>query len=119
MIKKLICIDCPVGCLLSVNVKDFKVIKVKGGKCVKGEEYAQNEIENPTRILTSTVKTQNLSVPYLPIRTDHAIPKALILDAMSQIKQICIKRPVNSGDIVCNNFLGLKVNIIATRTIIR
>ena len=51
MIKKLICIEYPVGCLLSANIKDSMVIKVSGHKCPKGEEYAQSEIENPVRMV--------------------------------------------------------------------
>ena len=117
MIKKLICIECPVGCLLSANIKDSMVIKVSGHKCPKGEEYAQNEIENPVRILTTTVMTENVSVRLLPVRTDRPIPKARIFDAMAKIRKICIRKPLKTGDIIAKNFLNLRVNLIATREI--
>lgn len=117
MIRKLTCIECPVGCLLSASIKDSRVVNVSGHKCPKGEEYAQSEIENPVRILTSTVMTKNVSVRFLPVRTDRPIPKARIFDAMAKIQKICIRKPVKTGDIIAKNFLNLGVNLIATREI--
>ena len=52
MNKKITCIQCPAGCFLDVEVENNKVIIVQGNKCVKGEEYAKDEIENPVRLLT-------------------------------------------------------------------
>ena len=115
MNKKIICIECPVGCALSVHVKDLKVLKVSGHKCSKGEEYAQSEMENPVRILTATVMTKNLSVKFLPVRTDRSIPKGRIFDAMAKIRKICVNKPVKTGGIVVKNFLNLGVNLIASR----
>ena len=113
--KKLTCIECPEGCRLSVDVENSKVIKVSGNICPKGETYAALEIENPVRILTSTVLCQDLSLKMLSVRTDKPIPKSRIFEAMKEIKKIKVKRPLNAGDIIIKNFLGLGVNLIATR----
>ena len=55
-IKKLTCINCPVGCSLKVELDGENVICVSGNTCRRGEIYARKEVTNPTRIVTSTVK---------------------------------------------------------------
>ncbi|MFC1548606.1 DUF1667 domain-containing protein [Candidatus Omnitrophota bacterium] len=117
MIKNLTCIECPVGCSLSVDIENCKVVKVSGQKCPKGEKYAVDEIENPVRILTSTVLAQGLSVKMVPVRTDGHIPKARMWDAMDEIRKIRVNKPLRVGDIIASNFLGLGVNLIATREV--
>lgn len=117
MIKKLTCIECPKGCALSVDVVNRRVIEVGGNDCPKGQEYAVSEIENPVRILTSAVLAQGLSLKMVPVRTDKPIPKARIQDAMTEIKKIRIRKSLHTGDIIVNNFLGLRVNLITTRDI--
>lgn len=117
MVKKLICIECPAGCALSVEIKGSKVVSVTGHTCEKGEVYAQSEVENPLRIVTSTVMTTFASVKFLPVRTEKPIPKARIFDIMAAIRKIIVDTPLNAGDIVVENFLNLGVNLIATRDI--
>ncbi len=115
MKKEIICIECPVGCALSVDVENCKVVKVSGGKCPKGEKYAISEVENPARILTSTVLTDGLSLKMIPVRTDNPLPKCDILRAAEEIKKIRINKPIRIGEIIVKNFLDLEINLIATR----
>jgi len=115
MIKELTCIECPEGCALSVDIENCKVVKVTGHKCPKGEIYAKDEIENPLRILASTVLAHGLSLKMVPVRTDRPIPKDRIEDAMREIKKIRIDKEVRTGDVIAADFLNLKVNLIATR----
>lgn len=115
MIKKLTCIECPEGCRLTVDIENSRIIKVAGNKCPKGEEYAISEIENPARILTSSVLNQGLVLKMIPVRTGKPIPKSRIFDAMNEVKKIRVTSPLKSGDVIVKNFLGLGVNLIATR----
>ena len=98
-------------------MKTCRVVKVSGHECPKGEKYAASEIENPVRILTSVVLAENLPLRMVPVRTDKPIPKPKLLDAMDEIKRIRLKKGVRPGDIIIENFLGLGVNLIATREI--
>lgn len=113
----LICIECPKGCGLSVDIENYRVINVTGNTCPKGKDYAISEIENPIRILTSTILAEGLALKMIPIRTDSPIPKTKILEAMKEIKKIRINKPVSTGEIIVKNFLGLGVNLISTRQI--
>ncbi|MDP3791423.1 MAG: DUF1667 domain-containing protein [Candidatus Omnitrophota bacterium] len=115
MIKKLTCIECPKGCTLSVDMENCRVVKVSGNECPKGEKYARSEIENPVRVLTASVLTEGLPLKMVPVRTDKPIPKPKLAAAMGEIKKIRLKKRVRPGDIIEANFLGLGVNLVASR----
>ena len=115
MKKNITCIECPVGCELTVDIEDSKVIKVSGNKCPKGLEYARNEVENPVRILTSTVLARGLSAKMVPVRTSGPIPKGMMGPAMREIKKARVTKEVGVGDVICKNLLGLGVDLVATR----
>lgn len=118
MIKHITCIECPVGCGLEVDIENCRVIKVSGSKCPKGEPYAVSEVENPLRMLTSTVLSHNLPMKMVPVRTDKPIPKSRILEAMAEVKKLRIDKPLRVGETIVANFLGLGANLIATRDVI-
>ncbi len=115
MIKKLTCIECPVGCNLEVDVENCRAIKVSGNNCPKGEKYATSEIENPSRVFTSIVLAKNLALRMIPVRTDKPIPKPKIFEAMREVKKLIISSPVKEGDVIVNDFLGTGADLIATR----
>ena len=115
MIKRMTCIECPKGCRLAVDVESGKVIKVTGNECPKGEKYAISEVENPARILTSTILGQGLELKMIPVRTDKPIPKSRIFEAMNEVKKIKVQKPLSAGNVIVKNFLGLDVNLISTR----
>jgi CxxC motif-containing protein len=115
MIKKITCIECPKGCLLSVDIENCRVVKVEGNQCPKGEKYAASEIENPMRILTSAVLTEGMPLKMLPVRTDKPVSKTKIMTIMREIKQVRLKDAVRPGDIIVKNIAGSGSDLIATR----
>ena len=57
MEKKLICINCPIGCHLTAErSKDSDAWSVTGNRCPRGELYARNELTDPRRVVTATVR---------------------------------------------------------------
>jgi CxxC motif-containing protein len=119
MTREMICIECPLGCALSVDVDNSKVTATRGNKCPKGEAYAESEVQDPRRILTSAVLCEGLGLKFLPVRTDKPVPKAKLLDLMQEVRSVRLKIPVEVGDIVKANLLDLGVNLIATRRVVR
>ncbi len=109
------CIECPEGCALEISARNGKITEVKGGKCPKGETYAVSEVENPLRILTSTVLARGLSLILVPVRTNKPIPKSRMFDAVKETRKIRLDKPVSCGAIIIKNFLELGVDLIATR----
>ena len=116
MKKKMICIECPVGCLLEVDVEADGEVSVSGNRCEKGATYARKEMTCPERFLTSTVKAEGLEMKMVPVRTDRPVPKDKMAEVMTIVHQEIIKSPVKAGDVIVRNVLGLEANLIATRS---
>lgn len=114
MVKELICISCPRGCHLQVDV-DNKT--VAGNNCKIGEIYGLNEVTNPVRIVTSTVKVDGGELPVIPVKTNGAIPKALNFECMKLINKVEVKAPIKMGDIIIKDVLGTGIDVIASRNI--
>lgn len=119
MTKRMICIECPKGCSLGVDIEDCKVVNVRGAKCPKGIIYASAEIENPTRIFTGSVRTRTLALKMAPVRTDKPIPRRDLRRSAEAVSKIVLDRPVAAGETITENFLGLGVKLIATREVPR
>lgn len=110
---KMICIVCPRGCHLEVDEWN----NVTGNACKRGEIYAINEMTNPTRMITSTVKLIGGEVARLPVVTSSPIPKQKIFDVMKEINQVVVNAPIQIHTVIIHNVLDLGVDVIATRTI--
>ena len=55
MKKDITCIVCPRGCRMTVNNIDGQYI-VEGNSCIRGSKYGIDEVTNPRRVITSTVR---------------------------------------------------------------
>jgi len=115
--KGMICITCPNGCPLDVEYNERGEISVKGALCKKGEEYARNEILNPVRMLTSSVKVKDGRLPLVSVRTSKPIPKAKIREAMEVVRGLELAAPVHMNQVLLANLLGLGVDLVATREV--
>ena len=105
MLRKITCIDCPQGCQLEVEIENNYVVKVTGNKCEKGVPYAKQEIENPMRVVTTTVLTKGLGLKMVPVRTIRPIPKTNIMAALEEIKKTRLDRPAKAGDMIADNWV--------------
>ncbi len=118
MVKKLVCIQCPLGCEMEVKLNGkMGVMEIKGNRCPRGYDYAMEEMIDPKRILTTSVKVENGDIDLVSVRTDKPIPKRLLKEAMEAIRKAKVKAPVRVGDIVLSNLLGTGANVMATRTV--
>ena len=117
MKKEMICIGCPMGCYLTVDYVGTKIDNVSGNRCKVGLEYAEKEVSNPQRTLTTTVKVKNGNLPLVSVRTNKTIPKSRILDAMNLLAKIEVEAPIKIGEPIIQNILDTGVNIIATKNI--
>jgi len=111
--QNLYCIACPAGCELEL-VGSGKLMVVNGNKCSKGKDFAINETQNPTRVLTTTVRTNFPDIPVISVRTDGEIPKGMLMRAMHELKDVLIKDELACGDVVIENLLGSGVPVIIT-----
>jgi len=109
---ELTCIVCPMGCRLTVE-KVGDDIRVSGHTCKRGEKYAIQETTCPMRTLTSLVSVKGGEGPLCPVKTANVIPKALIADALKEVKAACVEAPVMIGDVIIKNIAGTGVDLIA------
>jgi CxxC motif-containing protein len=116
--KQLICTSCPMGCSLRVE-KDGEKIVVTGAKCKRGSQYAQDEMLNPKRTVTTTVVVLNGEIRRLPVRTKKPFPLRRVSELIQFLSTIEVEVPVQVGQVIATNCLGEGVDIIATRTILR
>lgn len=115
--KDLICIGCPMGCLMSVELEGEVIVNITGHTCKRGEIYARKEVTNPTRIVTSTVRAEGGSVDMVSVKTREDIPKEKIFECMKALKGVTVTAPVGIGDVIVSNVAGTGVDIVATRNI--
>ncbi|MEZ0535710.1 DUF1667 domain-containing protein [Caldicellulosiruptoraceae bacterium PP1] len=117
MEKSITCISCPMGCIINYKKENDNNITFSGYKCKRGLEYAKQELTSPKRIVTTTIKLNNASLPFLPVKTDKPIPKDKIDDVLNILRDYKCFAPIKAGDIVIENILNTGANIVATRSI--
>lgn len=112
--KNLVCIGCPMGCSLQVEVREGQVRSIRGNLCRRGEDYARSEVLAPRRTVTSLLAVAGSSEP-LSVRTNKPVPKDKIFAVLKEIKKTKVRLPVRSGEIIIKNILRTGTDIIATR----
>jgi len=117
--NKIICISCPIGCRMTIQSKDGKITSITGNACPKGIKYAKGEFVNPLRILPTIVKVIGGELPLVSVKTEKAIPKRLLLEAMVEIAEIEVKAPIQIGQVIKDDLMGTGVSLVATRNIKR
>lgn len=115
--RELICIGCPLGCPLTVEMKGAEVVSVTGNTCPNGDRYARKEVTDPRRTVTSTVRVLGGSLPVVSVKTAQDIPKNKIFDCMQELATIRVKAPVQEGDVIVSNIADTGVPVIATKEI--
>ena len=115
--RKLICINCPLGCALTVTLDGTDVVSVTGNTCPRGGAYGRKECTHPTRIVTSTVRLTGGILPVVSVKTASDIPKEKMKECVRQLKQLTLTAPVHIGDIVLENAAGTGVPVIATKNV--
>lgn len=116
---ELTCIQCPLGCPLTVTINNGKVEKVEGNTCKRGEIYANKEVTAPTRTVTSTVRVKGGRGEVVAVKTKTDIPKNKVFDCMAEINKASTEAPVKIGDIIIKNVCGTGVDVVATARIER
>ncbi|AEE92336.1 conserved protein of unknown function [Tepidanaerobacter acetatoxydans Re1] len=114
---QLICTSCPKECNLSISLQDDKIIKIQGNSCKKGIDYAQIEMTDPRRILTTTVLIKDSEHLLLPVRSSAPLPKDMLQEAAKITRGYKVTPPIKRGDVVIANILNSGVHIIASRSI--
>ncbi|MEA5027189.1 MAG: DUF1667 domain-containing protein [Erysipelotrichaceae bacterium] len=114
MNKEMVCIVCPMGCRLKIEITDGKPAAITGNSCPRGYAYAMKEYTAPERVLTTTVKVHGGIHPLVSVKSAQPLPKSRLFEAMDIINQLVVEAPVSLHDVLISNILNTGVDIIAT-----
>ncbi len=117
MKKKLTCIICPIGCQMSATYNKEGIEAIEGNQCKRGKDFAEKEIINPTRILTTTISIDSRKFKRLPVRSRAPAPKGIIKELINKVKEKKVKAPIKSGEVIAKDLLDSGVDIIASMSI--
>lgn len=110
------CINCPVGCRLTVELEDGKVVSVTGNTCPRGAAYARQECVDPLRMVTAVVPVAGSNAP-LSVKTKKPIPKKLIAACMRELADVELTAPITLGSVIIENVCDTGVDVIATKSV--
>lgn len=117
MEQNITCINCPLGCRMTVKLTPEGAFEsVSGNTCKKGAIYAEQECTAPMRMVTAVIPVRGSGIP-LSVKTSAPIPKEMIREVMKQLTNVEIDAPVAIGQVVVCNILGTGVDIVATRSV--
>ncbi len=116
-ITKLICITCPMGCRLTVTHEGDTVVSVQENACARGVAYAQAELRDPRRMVTTTVQVRGGTLPLLPVYTELPFPKGQIFDLLAVLRRVEVQAPVQAGQVICENALETGIRVLASRSL--
>ena len=115
--KNFLCVACPVGCALKVDIRGTEVLNVDGNTCPRGVKYAENEVTNPTRTFTSTVRVSGGALPVCPIRSREPLPLSKVFDVTREVAKLSLAAPITIGQVLIENVCGTGTDIVACRSL--
>ena len=116
--KKFICVACPVGCALAATVRGTEVLRLEGNACPRGVTYARDEMANPLRIFTSTVRVTGGVLPVCPVRSRAPLPLEKVFDVTREVAaKTSLSAPITIGQVIIENVCGTGTDIVAGRSL--
>ena len=110
------CINCPVGCRMTVNVENGEVVSVTGNSCKRGVIYAAQESVAPRRMVTAVVPVAGRRTP-VSVKTQSPVPKSAIKNCMAAIMAQKLTPPIRMGEVLIQDVCETGVKVIATKTV--
>ena len=114
--KVITCINCPMGCRMTVKMEGAEILTVTGNTCKRGETYAKQECTEPMRMVTAVVPVEGSPMP-VSVKTRTPIPKAKIQACMQALSGVRLTLPIREKDVVLPDVCDTGVDVIATRSL--
>lgn len=115
--RELICINCPMGCNLTVQIEGGEVVSVTGNTCPRGKTYGISEVTHPVRMVTSIVPVENGEIPMVSCKTAAPVDKNKMFEIIEALAKVSVKAPVHIGDVVLADAAQTGVDVIATKEV--
>lgn len=118
-VREVVCILCPMGCRINVEIKDGEVVKIEDAGCSRGRDYSIQEVKSPVRDFFTTVRVEGGRIPVLSVRSTEPVPKNMLMACALELAKIVVSAPVRLGDTIVKNILNLRIDIVATKDVER
>lgn len=83
-------------------------------------EETTGSVKEDEGILTTLVRIKGSNLyNVVPVKSSKPIKKKLWIDCSKALSRIHVGPPIKIGDVVCNNILNTRVDIICTKNIER
>ena len=115
--RELTCINCPMGCRITVTMDGDNIISVEGNTCKRGHLYACNEVKSPVRTVTTTIKVTGGVSDRVSVKTKEPVPKDKIFEVMDAINKASAKAPIAIGDVLIEDCAGTGIPVVATKAV--
>ncbi len=115
--KEITCILCPNGCDILIEYSGDELLEIEGAICPKGKEYAEQEIKNPLRTLTSSVMVKGGDTSLVSVKSNKPVPLKNVMDIMKEFEDLKVNAPISVGDVIIKKPAGIDCNIVATREV--
>ena len=89
--RQFICITCPVGCTIQATVEGKELISLEGQTCSRGVAFVREELTDPRRMLTTTVRVRGGTLPLVPVRSSGPLPKERIFDVVEKLRDVVLQ----------------------------
>ena len=116
-IQEMVCITCPLGCRMELEIEDGEITAVQHNSCKRGVEYARQEYYDPRRMITATATVTGGILKRVPVRTSEPIPIQHSNDVLHAIYDLTIVAPLPIGTAVIKNFAGTGIDVMTTRKV--
>ncbi len=113
--REFICVTCPVGCSIEALVEGQELIEMRGQACGRGEHFVQEELTDPRRMLTTTVRVRGGTLPLVPVRSSAPLPQHLLMEVARALRQVELEAPVQEHQVVLENVFDTQVDIVTSR----
>lgn len=112
--SQVICIGCPMGCVVTAKKNGDGTLVLSGNRCPKGEAYARNEFTAPVRTLTSLIRIKGRKNRVVSVKTKGEIPKEKLAECMEILRNTEAEAPVRVGELLIKDIAGTGIDIVAT-----
>lgn len=109
-----ICVRCPRGCEIATTIDGYSIVSIEGNVCKLGGDYVKDEITDPKRIVTTTVKVKNGKYPLVPVWTPEPIQKDKIFALMKMLRDVELEAPVKIDRIVLKDIFGTGIDVVSS-----
>ncbi len=114
MMREMYCLRCPKGCLLQVEMNEEVFVSVRGNTCRMGEEFAIQEVSDPRRLFTSSVRVTGGKTPLVPVMTSEPVPKKTIARWVELCQKLILQAPVEVGKVIAKDPFGDGIDLVTT-----